>query len=245
VAKDAAAKLVEAKVQAGFVPAAKLPDEALVQLVGASCQEVRVGDAVLGPSPASRLGGVPSGVTAKTWPRYGKQPMGFLFQIQTGHRLSKHAGVAVFCARNGDATSEETEANAVVLLKETDLAKTGAAPEGVPALPAKALELGAVRFEIDEDRALPLGESDPEMGAALERLQGAKVVQPTSLGSKLGGVPGFLQGAAEVKGHKFLCQLDFDDLDVSQAWPDAGLMGCIYVFVREDEKSGLAFWQYT
>jgi hypothetical protein len=39
--------------------------------------------------------------------------------------------------------------------------------------------------------------------------------------------------------------LDFDDLDVSQAWPDAGLMGFIYVFVREDEKSGLAFWQYT
>jgi hypothetical protein len=245
VAKDAAAKLVEAKVQAGFVPAAKLPSEALLQLVGASCQGVRVGDAVLGPMPASRLGGIPSGVTAKTWPRYRKQPMGFLFQMETGDRLSKHAGVAVFCARNGDATSEEAEGNAVVLLKETDLAKTGEPPEGVPALPAKALELGAVRFEIDEDRALPLGESDPEMGAAVERLQTAKGVQPACLGSKLGGVPGFLQGAAEVKGHRFLCQLDFDDLDVAQTWPDAGLMGFIYVFVREDEKSGIAFWQYT
>jgi hypothetical protein len=59
------------------------------------------------------------------------------------------------------------------------------------------------------------------------------VVQPACLGSKLGGVPGFLQGAAEVKGHRFLCQLDFDDLDVAQTWPDAGLMGFIYVFVAQ------------
>jgi hypothetical protein len=48
---------------------------------------------------------------------------GFLFQIATGDRLKKHAGVAVFCSFLGDATDGD-ETNAVVLLSERALADT-------------------------------------------------------------------------------------------------------------------------
>ena len=233
-----------AKPKAGFVPAAKLPPKALVELVGVESRAVEVGKAPKGKAPASRLGGEPSGVTAATWPRARRAPMGFLFQIETGKLLKKHAGVAVFCALDGEATNEPDD-NAVVLLKAADLKKTCKAPDGVAPLPMRALAFDAPKIEIDDDRALALAEKDGDLAAAFERLGTSKGVQEHGLADKLGGIPQFLQEVVTVKGHRFVAQLDFDSISTSKTWPDAGLMGCVYVFVRDDEKSGLAFWQYT
>ena len=55
----------------------------------------------------------------------------------------------------------------------------------------------------------------------------------------------FLQYQPMVKGHKFIAQLDIDQLDTRKEWPDAGLAGCVYVCVSDDETTARAFWQYT
>ena len=135
--------------------------------------------------------------------------------------------------------------NAVVLLKAADLKKTCKTPDGVAPLPVRALAFDAPKIEIDDDRALALAEKDGDLAAAFERLGTSKGVQEHGLADKLGGIPQFLQDVVAVKGHRFVAQLDFDSISTSETWPDAGLMGCVYVFVRDDEKSGLAFWQYT
>ncbi len=232
------------KPKAGFVSASSLSRDALVELVGIESREISLGKAVKGKAPASRLGGEPSGVTAATWPRVRKKPMGFLFQIETGKMLKKHAGVAVFCATDGEATNEPDE-NAVVLLKAADFKKTCKTPDGVVALPMRALAIAPPMIEIDEESAHAIAEKDAELGAAFERLQTMKGVQDHGLADKLGGVPQFLQEVVPVKRHKFVAQLDFDSISTDKAWPDAGLSGCVYVFVSDDEKSALAFWQYT
>ncbi len=226
------------------VRAADLPREALVELVGVASREITVGKAIKkGPAPASRLGGSPSVPPAK-WPRIRKKPMGFLFQIETGDLLNKHAGVAVFCALDGEATNEPDD-NAVVLLDRAAFKKSYPAPDNTPVLAARALVIDAPKIEIDEERAQRLGASDPDLGAAFERLQTSKGMQSPSLYDKLGGIPVFLQDVVPMKGHKLVAQLDFDSISTSKEWPDAGLAGCIYVFVRDDEKNGFAFWQYT
>jgi hypothetical protein len=241
--KDGKPEIVTSE-RKGFVRAADLPHEALVGLVGVASRKIIVGKPIKkGPAPASRLGGSPSVPSAK-WPRVRKQPMGFLFQIETGDLLKKHAGVAVFCALDGEATSTPGD-NAVVLLDRAAFKKSHAAPEGVPALSARALQIDAPKFEIDEDRAERFGASDPDLGAAFERLQTSKGMQSPGLCDKVGGLGVFLQEVVPAKGHKLVAQLDFDSIDTSKEWPDAGLAGCVYVFVRDDEKSGLAFWQYT
>ena len=228
----------------GFVRAADLSRDDLVALVGVRSCELVVGKPTRAGSPsASRVGGSPSVPTAK-WPKLRKKPMGFLFQLETGELLKKHAGIAVFCALDGEATNEPEE-NVVVLLDRAALAKMHEPPDGVPTLPMRPLRAEAPKIEIDEERAQALGASDPELGAALERLASAKGLQATNVHDKLGGLPGFLQGDVPMKGHKLVAQLDFDAIPTAKEWPDAALSGCVYVFVRDDEKSATAFWQYT
>jgi hypothetical protein len=169
--------------------------------------------------------------------------MGFLFQLETGTLLPKHAALAVFCAFDGAA--DEPKGSAVVLLRAAELAKPGKAPDGVPILPARALTLAAAKLEIDEARVRPLARRDAEFAAAVERLAGGQGMQSPGLCSKRGGIPEFLQNDVPMKGHRFIAQIDFDDIDVSETWPESGLLGCLYIFVREDEKSGVAFWQAT
>jgi hypothetical protein len=170
--------------------------------------------------------------------------MGFLFQIETGTLLAKHAGVAVFCATSGEATNEANE-NVVVLLRAADFDQECAPPEGVPLLAARPLSLASPAVEIDEDRAGRLAAMDPALGAAIERLPSMQGMQAQGLANKLGGIPEPLQGPVAVKRHRFVCQLDVDAIETSSAWPEAGLAGCIYVFVSDDEKKAKAFWQYT
>ena len=243
-AKDAQA-LVAAKRKAGFALPKELAREALASLVGIESRALDVGKPMRsGAAPKSRVGGDPSGVTAATWPKIRRTPMGFLFQVETGDLLKKHAGVAVFCALDGEAANEPEE-NAVVLLRAADFKKSCPAPKDTPALPVRPIEIEAPKLEIDEDRASALAERDAELGAAIEKLGASKGMQADNLCDKLGGVPQFLQQDVPVKKHVFVAQLDFDGISTSKQWPDAGLMGCVYVFVAEDESSAFAFWQYT
>ncbi|MBL8912818.1 MAG: hypothetical protein JNM17_19150, partial [Archangium sp.] len=89
-----------------------------------------------------------------------------------------------------------------------------------------------------------LGEKDATLAQVLEKFGTSKDVQESSA-QKRGGVPQFLQGEVEVKNWKFIAQLDFDALNVSKTWDEAGLAGCVYVFVKDDEKDAFAMWQYT
>jgi hypothetical protein len=225
------------------MPAAKLSRDALIELACVESRSIDVGKPAKGKPPKSRLGGEPSGVTAASWPRVRKAPMGFLFQVETGRMLKKHAGVAVFCATDGEATTEPEE-NAVVLLRAADFAKTCKTPDGAKPLPMRALAIAAPKYEIDEDRATALAAQDADLGAAFERLQTGKDIQDHDLCDKIGGVPQFLQGPVSPKGYRFVAQLDFDSIRTKE-WPDAGLMGCVYVFVSENEESAFAMWQYT
>jgi hypothetical protein len=230
------------KPRAGFVAPKELSIKALVELVGVESRRVVVSSTK--GAPRSRLGGEPSGVTGKTWPKAHGKAMGFLFQIETGALLQKHAGIAVFCSLEGEATNAADD-NAVVLLKAPDFQKTCPPPDGVLPLPARSLEIAAPKFEIDEDRATSLAQKDPDLGAAFERLHSDKGAQAADLSDKLGGLPAFLQEQLPMKNHKLVAQLDFDSISTSKTWPDAGLAGCVYVFVRNDEKGGVVFWQYT
>jgi uncharacterized protein YwqG len=100
-------------------------------------------------------------------------------------------------------------------------------------------------MEIDQAKALPLARANPQAGAFLDGLAGGHDMQAAELASKVGGLPHFLQEDATPKGHIFVAQLDFEAFDADKIWLDASLMGRLYVFVREDEKAGLAFWQAT
>jgi hypothetical protein len=212
--------------------------EALLGLVGVESRAIKVGKTIKGKLPRSRLGGAPS-VDEKSWPTKNKNRMGFLFQIETGKLLGKHAGLAVFCTVAGKATEDASE-NAVVLLRDLD----HACASKEAALPARALELEAAKIEIDDARVAAAVKKDRSLGVACEELRSAKGMQREDLTTKLGGVPQFLQEEQHPKKHRFVCQLDFDSIDV-KGWPSAGLSGCIYVFVHEDESSACAFWQTT
>jgi hypothetical protein len=241
---DAATALIAEKQEAGFRTAENLTRDALVDLVGISSQAIEIREPTKGPLPRSRLGGVPSGVTTKRWPRLRGVPMGFLFQVETGSLLARHAGVAVFCGREGEATNEANE-NAVVLLHAADFDQVCAPPDGVPLLPACPLSLASPEVEIDEDRAGRLAALDPALGAAFERLPSMKGMQARGLANKLGGIPKPLRGPVVVKRHRFVCQLDVGAIETASVWPPAGLAGCIYVYVSDDEKKAKAFWHYT
>jgi hypothetical protein len=244
MAVEAATALLAAKRKAGFVRADELSHPTLAELVGVTSQEITFGKAAAGKPPASRLGGLPAGITPASWPRVQRTPMGFLFQLETGGLLTKHAGVAVFCAVDGDATDEHSRGTVALLLKAADFKKTCPAPEGVAVLPMRPVRLKAEKTEIDDDRAQRLGAREPELAAAFERLRSMQGMQRQELATKLGGIPQFLQEVVPMPRFKFICQLDFDCIS-TPAWPDAGLMGCVYVFVSDDEKTARAFWQYT
>lgn len=235
---------VSSEPRAGFVLAEQLDVQALKVMVGVPAEGIRVAKAAKkGALTKSRIGGPAPAVAAKKWPKHGKTPMGFLLQLETGALLKKHAGVAVFCSIDGEATTDDDH-NAVVLLKAGELVKTAATPKEVPELPARAITFEPLKVEIDERRALALGEKDPVLVQVLEKFGASKEVQEP-LAQKRGGVPQFLQGEVALAGWKLVAQLDFDQLDVSKAWPEAGLAGCVYVFVKDDEKDAFAMWQYT
>lgn len=245
-ARAAAQKHIAKKRDEGFVAASKLKATELALLGAVESRELRVRKAMK-RAPAdlsiSRIGGLPSGVTAKQWPSKRDQPMGFLFQIDTAEILKKHAGVAVFCTTGGHATEDESE-NAVVLLTAAKWKKApGKAPKGVEPLRVRKLMLAKPKLEILEERVQALAADDPEIGTRFDELQASKKAHESVPWSKVGGPPAWVQDGALGDDWLLVAQLDFDTLSLE--WEDAGLFGVVYVVVRKDEKDAVAFWQYT
>jgi hypothetical protein len=236
---------VAAQRKKGFVTASELVPAALEALGTRRSSAMSVSKKRPPRHATSRLGGLPSGISLAKWPKLDGKPMGFLFQLVTGDHLPKHAALAVFCALDGTATDGD-ERNVVVLLRAADLATPPLkrAPEGVPVLAERAIDVEEPRPEIDDEAVGALASRDPEIGARFDDFQANRKVQEPSLGSKLGGAPWFLQGG-EVSGPaRFIAQLDVDSLNLKE-WPDAGLAGCVYVHASPNEKGASAFWQYT
>jgi hypothetical protein len=235
-----AAAQAAAKRKAGFVPAGELPVAALEALGTVPSSALVVVQKKPASHATSRLGGLPSGIDAKTWPKHGKQLMGFLFQLATGDRVPGFAGIAVFCTTDGTATEDESQ-NCAVLLTAKQLATAPLAkpPGDVSVLATKTITVAPALAELDEDAITALGDKDPELAAAFERYQANGNVQDSQLASKLGGAPVWLQGGEGGKAD-FIAQLDFDKLRIDRTW---GLAGCIYLF--RGKRGVHASWQYT
>lgn len=248
-AQALAARQIADKRKKGYVDASALPLDALASLAAVSSRAIRVGKTIKGAPKdhaIDRIGGLPSGVSERQWPKREGRPLGFLFQLRTEGVLEKHAGVAVFCTTDGTAT-EDQDQNAVVLLSEKAWSSgpLSKPPGDVPVLAARPLTLEGPRYEVLEERAQELAEGDPLMGAAIDRLQGSGKVYDDVPWSKLGGAPAFVQGGDLSGRVKLVAQLDFDGITLEGPWKESGLFGVIYIFATQDEKQGFAFWQYT
>src|SRR5262249_48285463 len=160
------------KPKPGFVEPAKLKRDQLIALACSSSHALEVGGVVRKKSatpPLSRIGGRPP----IAFPKIGRHPVGFLFQLETRDLLKKHAGVAAFCAIDGSAT-EGPEENRVVLLRAGDLKRTVPEPKSgplkaslPPTLSVRPITIEKARVEIDEARTAPLITADPALAEAI------------------------------------------------------------------------------
>jgi hypothetical protein len=210
-----------------------------------------------------------AGIAGEMGVEYEPAPMGFLFQVPTGSLLSKHAGVAVFCALGGRAT-EHNAYNDARLLATLDGPGVDA-PVGVEPLPVFAIEVGPEDRELDKNLLEGLGRVDPGLVDRVEEVWGTDDDEDDedddedededddddddeddeSWHGKLGGDPGWIQSPHEFQSrdgrpYRFLLQLDIDDVsDRIEPWDDAGLSGRLYIFVHPDEACAAVIWQYT
>jgi predicted DNA-binding WGR domain protein len=247
-AREHAQKQIAAKRGQGFVDAKKLKAPAIAAMVAVESSALTVGKPrkrALEDHAIDRIGGMPSGISAKDWPELGGEPAGFLIQIDTTEILRKHAAVAVFCSTDGTATEDEDN-NAVVLIKPGKWAKAPIedAPEGVVPLAVRPLSRAKPKLEIVESRVQALAEQDSELAAAVERFGAGKQVHGELPWSKVGGQPHWVQGGELGDDWMLVAQLDFDGLQLDE-WPDAGLFGVLYILVSRDEQQAVATWQYT
>lgn len=247
-ASAAAIEQIAKKRDEGWVDASKLKLRALGSLAAVESREIEVGKALKrAPSnlAISRIGGLPSGVSAKRWPSRGDEPMGFLFQIDTKGVLKKHAGAAVFCTTDGHATEDESNTAVVLLTPAKWNAAPAKAPRGVTPLAVRKLKLGTPKLEVLEERVQSLAAEDPELGSRVDELQASSKVHESVPWSKVGGPPAWVQDGELGDDWILVAQLDFDGISLRKEWEDAGLFGVIYVVVRKNEKDAVAFWQYT
>ncbi|MEM9068984.1 MAG: WGR domain-containing protein [Myxococcota bacterium] len=247
-AHAAAAKLIAKKRDAGYVDATKLKLDAIASLATMESSAIKVGKATKrAPADAatSRIGGLPSGVGAKEWPKKRRKPMGFLLQVSGEGILKKHGGVAVFCTTDGSATEDESHNAALLITKAKWKKKPIAAPSGVDPLRTRKLTFGKPKLEIVEERVQELAKDDPELGARFDELQGSRKVHDEVPWSKRGGPPAWVQDGELGDDWLLLAQIDFDVISLREEWEDAGLFGVVYVVVRKDEQKAAAFWQYT
>jgi len=200
------------------------------------------------PVIVGRLGGVPNGLAPDRWPRSGDEAMGFLMQIETGDLIPGYAAVAVFCTTDGtageDDDDEQTNNCAILLTAEQLAGPETAAPDDVAVMPPRPIAMEAPLGEIDEARMAPLIDRDISLSGALDALQASgDGLQEGNLSDKRGGLPAWVQHPARETGAGFVCQLDFDRISLDESWEDAGLSGCVFVFVEDGKAT--SFWQYT
>jgi hypothetical protein len=238
---QALGELEQARRRDGYVVANELSADALLRALSRPAFELTLEAAGEGGAlPESRIGGLPSGIDAASWPRDDDgEPLGFLFQVRTPDEIHR-GGVAVFCPRDGSATEGDDTA-AVLLSPEALASGPSAAPEGVPLLPVIELKLGERRESIAEHKVHACGQLDGALGEAAEKLAASQ--GEISGHSFVGGVPVWLQGA--VTELPLVVQLDFDHISLGEVkgWEEAGLFGVVYVFALGDGAA--AIWQTT
>ena len=224
----------------GFAPASSLPIDRLEALVTAPRWSLEIAEE--GEAGASRLGGRPSGIGPEDWPAGDDgEPLGFLMQLALPDELGG-GGIAIFCATDGTAT-EDPEYNAAVRLTDEQLAADpGPLPEGVPEMEPRPIQIGDRVLELDESRLRDFSERDPELAGIVDDLA-ARCASPSGF-QKLGGRPSWVQGPDDELA-VFVGQLDFDDIHLEGDWEDAGLFGCLYVFIDPETGETLVSWQYT
>jgi hypothetical protein len=194
------------------------------------------------------------------------KPMGFLFQVPVSS-LTKHAGIAVYCAVDGSSGEHEAFNEARLIDTQHLISPPSPSPAGVPALPMFAIELGPKSSEIDRELIQVLGDVDPGLVDRIETLWGTGEDEEDEeeeeqdeddddseserWHGKIGGEPDWVQSpvayqSRDGRPYRFVLQIDIDDLsDRVKAWKHAGLSGVLYVFVHPDEVCAAAFWQYT
>lgn len=187
---------------------------------------------------ADQFGGMPPGVSEQGWPRCKdcKHPMQFLFMLHAHPErlpLQKNAAVAVFMCggevSGGSCPTYEpaSGANAVLLLSKEAVALRALKqpPAGEKATPEVLERQGFSYHEVLE--------SDPEDDEE----------NSDENTDKVGGYPGWLQGAEFQKCRKcrkpmrFVAQLD------DQGKLNFGDSGEAYLFVCPEEHEGRFLWQ--
>ncbi len=238
-------KLAQKKRDKGYVDGDKLKPMQVAPLATTQSAWLNIGKASSrAPKDfaTSRIGGLPSGVSLKKWPKDGKTRLGFLCQIKTDH-FAKYAAVAVFCPTDGTATEEE-ETRVVLLTEEMLEAAPIEAPEGVELLRHHAIKSLKPKLEINEDAVAKLAALDNTFADLFDTLADSAKVSSGS-GSKTGGYAEWLQHPEyENDDVVLLAQLDFDAI-VLKGWEDAGLHGMLYVFAPKKGNKAFALWQYT
>ena len=223
---------------------AELDPDALASLITQESFALSVGDPVdsLEHLSCSRIGGLPSGVSKRAWPKAGEH-LGFLLQIETSNVLKKHSAVAVFCSRDGE---HELEA---LLIKPAAWGKDpiSEAPGDVPVLRMRPIAHGESRLEVIEARVQALASRDPELSARCDAFAASERVWDEPPHDKQGGPASWVQSPAVDESWTLVAQIDCDHLsfDDEAGWEDAGLFGVLFVFVSPDEKKAIALIQYT
>lgn len=124
----------------------------------------------------------------------------------------------MFCYNDGTATKDEDN-NAVLLFSENDFKKGPLdPPEDYQQLPKAEIVISEESYDIDELLLKPLFETDEKIAAAFES-SSEELGQDAKEFSKLGGVPGYIQGGEDT-GEGFIGQFDFDYIENRRSFGD-------------------------
>jgi predicted DNA-binding WGR domain protein len=184
-----------------------------------------------------QFGGMPPGVTEQSWPRCKEceRPQQFLFMLHAHPErlpLKEHAAVAVFMcdgelSGGGCATYEpDSGANAVLLLSQKALASPALkqAPGGEKGSP-EPLERRGFSYREKLERE-PVDEENSDNNT-----------------DKVGGYPGWLQGAEFQNCRKCRKHMRFVAQLADQGEINFGDAGEAYLFVCPEEHEGRFLWQ--
>ncbi|APR78489.1 Hypothetical protein A7982_03836 [Minicystis rosea] len=233
-ARAAYEKAVNEKIRKGYEHAAEKEDAA--RIPGKTSFHM-----VLGKKGEDTFGGIPAGVTKKTWPVCAdcKHPMAHVFLLHAHAErlpLEKHAGIALFACNGafsgGSCMSFEPDGgcNAALLLTADDLEKkplraapTGPGGEEAPAIMSAQKIAYTAQFE-----------PDPSADENAEDLEAT---------SKVAGYPVWIQGVqtplcAEChEPMRFVAQIQEDDEALNFGGGDG------YLFCCPDEHGAKFLWQ--
>jgi len=203
-------------------------------------------------NPVTKFGGQPVWLDEAQWPISRKlgEPMGFICQIRISEDLHpKYAGkmVYVFITEDEEIESNkpDTGENAIIIQ-----------PGGRIDVDVKPIDQGPMLLKFDyatgeyqdvEYGITEVDDHDPEFISNIHSRYGeikdADSYIEKVMGTKIGGVPGFVQFdeyPSKTEKWIFVAQIDSTDSHFSIEMGDAG---CAFIFVNEDFTIGKMLWQ--